>query len=154
MLFRSLISKDLEVEIYIPEISIPGVLVGNKAKVTLDAYTDASFDAIVTHVDPAETIRDGVSNYKVKLSLVASDPRVRSGLTGDVTIETEKKPNIISVGERSVVTEAGKYYVYKKTKDDPIKTEITLGIKDGKGNVEVLSGVSEGDDILLTPSAL
>jgi RND family efflux transporter MFP subunit len=146
-----MISTDLEVEVYIPEISIPGIALGNKATVKLDAYADAIFDATITHVDPAETIRDGVSNYKVKLILLSPDARVRSGLTGDVSIETEKKQNIISVGERSVVTMDGKYYVYKKTADRSIKTEIVLGIKDGKGNVEILSGVYEDDKILLNP---
>lgn len=147
----AMISSELEVEIYIPEISIPGVMLNNKATVKLDAYSDATFDAVVTHIDPAETMRDGVSNYKVKLSFVNADTRVRSGLTGDVAIETEKKADIISVGERSIVTTDGKYYVYKKTKDGSTKTEVTIGIKDGKGNVEILSGVVPGDEILLTP---
>ncbi|MES2409724.1 MAG: efflux RND transporter periplasmic adaptor subunit [Patescibacteria group bacterium] len=147
----ALISSGLQVEVYIPEISIPGVNLGNKAKVTLDAYPDASFDAVVTHIDPAETVKDGVSNYKLELQFVTTDPRIMSGLTGDVTIETQKKSGIISVGERSIVTDADKYYVYLKTKDNPVKTEVNLGIKDGKGNVEVLSGLNEGDIILLNP---
>ncbi|MES2223518.1 MAG: efflux RND transporter periplasmic adaptor subunit [Patescibacteria group bacterium] len=147
----ALISSGLQVEVYIPEISIPGVNLGNKAKVTLDAYPDASFDAVVTHIDPAETLKDGVSNYKLELNFVTADPRIISGLTGDVTIETQKKSGIISVGERSIVTDADKYYVYLKTKDNPVKTEVNLGIKDGKGNVEVLSGLNEGDIILLNP---
>ncbi|MDB5204065.1 MAG: hypothetical protein JWP09_93 [Candidatus Taylorbacteria bacterium] len=148
-----LISRGLQVEVYIPEISIPGVNLGNKAKVTLDAYPDASFDAVVTHVDPAETVKDGVSNYKLELQFVTTDPRIMSGLTGDVSIETQKLSGIISVGERSIVTDADKYYVYTKTKDGGIKTEVTLGIKDGKGNVEILSGLNEGDVILLNPPA-
>lgn len=147
----ALISSNLQLEVFIPEISIPGIKLDNNAVVTLDAYPDTKFDAIVTHVDPAETVKDGVSNYKVNLEFINPDPRVRSGLTGDVSIETEKRTGVLSVGERSIVTDAGKYYVYLKTKDDPVKTEVTLGIKDGKGNVEILDGITEGESILLNP---
>jgi len=147
----AIISTGLQIEVYIPEISIPGVKLNNKATVTLDAYPDTKFEAVVTHIDPAETVKDGVSNYKVNLEFATADARVRSGLTGDVSIETEKKPGVLSIGERSIITDAGKYYVYLKTKDDSVKTEVTLGIKDGKGNAEILGGISEGDSILLNP---
>jgi len=146
-----LISKELSVEAYIPEISLPGLAVSNHALVTLDAYPNAVFDATVTHVDPAETVRDGVSNYKVDLTFTTSDPRVRSGLTGDVSIETEKRSSVLSAPERAIVSVLDKHYVYKKTKDDQIKTEVVLGARDGKGSIEVTSGVSEGDEILLNP---
>ncbi len=148
----SLISTDLQIEVYVPEISIPGILVGNKATVTLDAYPDVSFDATVSHIDPAETVKDGVSNYKVNLVFTSTDPRIRSGLTGDVSIETEKRANILSIGERSLITDSGHYYVYKKGKDDYVKTEVQIGVKDGRGNVEITSGLVPGDVIELTPA--
>jgi multidrug efflux pump subunit AcrA (membrane-fusion protein) len=147
----ALISQTLEVEIYIPEISLPGIALGNKARVILDAYPEESYEASIIHIDPAETIKDGVSNYKVRLSLVATDSKIVSGLTADVFIETEKKENVLSLPVRSTVTLEEKTYVYKKVDKDYVKTEVVLGSKDGKGSVEVVSGVSEGDTILLNP---
>ncbi len=147
----SLISESLQVEVFIPEISLPGIALGNSATVVLDAYTDKTFKATVIHIDPAETEKDGVSNYKVRLSIEDADKSIVPGLTSDVFIETEKKSDILSLPVRATVTQDEKTYVYKKVEKDYVKTEVVLGSKDGKGNAEVISGVMAGDVILLTP---
>lgn len=147
----ALISRNLEVEVYVPEVSLPGMAVGNNATVVMDAYPDETFDAKVIHIDPAETQKDGVSNYKVRLSLENTKGAIVSGLTSDVYIETERRPDIVSLPVRSVVTEDAKTYIYKKQDKDYVKTEVTLGAKDGKGSIEVLSGAAEGDMILVNP---
>ncbi len=147
----ALISKTLEIEVYVPEVSLPGIAVGNNASVVLDAYPDETFEAKVIHIDPAETQKDGVSNYKVRLSLQNPKSSIVSGLTSDVYIETERKQDILSLPVRSAVTIESKTYVYKKQDKDYVKTEVVLGTKDGKGNIEVISGVSAGDVILVNP---
>jgi RND family efflux transporter MFP subunit len=147
----ALISKNLEIEVYVPEVSLPGIAAGNNATVVLDAYPDETFEAKVIHIDPAETQKDGVSNYKVRLSLQNTKSGVVSGLTSDVFIETERKQDILSLPVRSVATIEGKTYFYKKQGKDFVKTEVTLGTKDGKGNIEVISGASDGDVILVNP---
>ncbi len=147
----SLISETLEVEVFIPEISLPGISVGNSATVVLDAYADRTFEAKVIHIDPAETEKDGVSNYKVRLSLLNTDKSIVPGLTADVFIETEKKQDVVSVPVRSVVNTGDKSYIYKKQDKEIVKVEVSLGAKDGKGNAEVISGAEEGDVVLLNP---
>ena len=144
-------SSKYKVEVYIPEINIPGVALGNNATVKFDAYGEEIFKAIVSSIDPAETIKDGVSTYKVTLSFVADDPKIKSGLTSNVFIDTLKKADVTSIPDRSVVSVDGKNYVYKATSKNPVKVEVVLGDKDGKGNSEVLSGVSVQEKILLNP---
>ena len=146
-----LISSGLQVEAYIPEISLPGLAVSNTALVSLDAYPDTSFAASVIELDPAETIRDGVSNYKVKLAFASSDERIKPGMTGDVSIDTYKRSDVLAVPERSVVSEAGDSYVFIKSDDKSKKVKVSLGARDGKGSVEVLGGVAQGDKVLLNP---
>ncbi len=147
----SIISKDYQIEAYIPEVNISGVVVGNKAKASLDAYNGEEFDTTIIHVDPAETMRDGVSNYKIKLSFDRPDSRILSGMTADVSVVTERIPDVVVIPERVVLFEGDKVYVKKKTKDDDLKTYITIGRKDGKGNIEVTSGLALGDRVILNP---
>lgn len=149
----AMISPNYEIELYVPEINILGVKLGDKGTVTLDAYPNKNFEATVSHIDPAETLKDGVANYKVKLAFNTNDPLIRSGMTADVVIVTETRQNILVVPERATINENGKIFVWKKVSGEknPVKTEISLGEKDGKGNAEVIGGVSEGDNILLTP---
>ncbi len=145
-------SDGYQIEAYIPEINIQGIALGNSASVKLDAYGDEEFEAAIVHIDPAETMRDGVANYKIKLAFTKSDARILSGMTADIQILTDNIPNVLVIPERSVLNDEGSdTYVLKKTKDDPIKTKVTLGRKDGKGNVEVVAGLQEGDSIILNP---
>lgn len=147
----SMISDGYEVEAYIPEVNISGIALGNQAKVTLDAYGDEEFLATIIHIDPAETMRDGVSNYKIKLAFDKPDARILSGMTADVNIVTLKILDVIVLPERVVVTEGDRSYVMVQSADDPIKTPVTLGRKDGKGNIEITSGLAIGQKVILNP---
>ncbi len=148
----SVISPDYIIETYVPEVSIAGIKTGNSATVTLDAYGAAeTFAAKVDQIDPAETIRDGVSTYKVRLSFVARDERVRSGLTANVAIETLRKPNVTLIPERAVIREGDEAFVYILSGEKEVKTAVSVGEKDSQGNIELLSGLSTSDSVVVNP---
>ncbi len=151
----SVISPDYVIETYVPEVLIAGIALGNNAEVTLDAYGPTEkFLAKVEHIDPAETIRDGVSTYKVKLTFQKEDSRVRSGMTANVEIETLRKSAVQLIPKRAVIEEGEKKFVYVLDPNGKTrKVEVTLGESDSSGNVEILSGVSETDRISVTPTA-
>ena len=61
----------LELETYVPEVRIAGIEVGNTAKVKMDAFGDDEiFDAVVTHIDPRETEKEGITTYKTSLNFI------------------------------------------------------------------------------------
>jgi RND family efflux transporter MFP subunit len=150
----SVISQDYEIETFIPEISISGIQIGQRATVTLDAYGSSNvFEATVSHIDPAETIRDGVSTYRVKLSFVNQEDEIKPGMTANVEIETFKKENVLTIPERTITREGDQSFVFVLTGDkSEIKTLVTTGEKDSKGNIELLSGVGESDFVLINSS--
>lgn len=149
----SIISSDYKIEAYIPEVSIAGVMLGAKAKVTLDAYGDeVVFDAQVIHIDPRETIKDGVSTYKTEFAFTTPDERIRSGMTSNISIEILRTGEVLYVPSRTVITDNGKKKVFVKVSDkETVEREITAGITDSKGNVEILSGLELGESVLANP---
>jgi HlyD family secretion protein len=149
----SLISESYEIEAYIPELNISGVDVKDKARVNLDAFgTSAEFGAVVIQIDPAETVKDGVATYKVRLAFENADSRIKPGMTANIKIETGKKDNVSILPLRAIVTKGGQSFVQVKTNDEPIEKEIKIGEKDSKGNVEVISGLISEDQVLLNPT--
>ena len=141
-----------QIESYVPEVNIAGIKLGDEASSTLDAYgTDASFPAKVVSIDPAETIRDGISTYKIKLQFDVNDDRIRSGMTANVQITTESKPNIIVVPQGVIVDKSGKKFVQIEKNNQTLNTEVVTGSKSSLGQVEIVSGVNRGDVILLNP---
>ncbi|KKQ83676.1 MAG: hypothetical protein UT07_C0001G0038 [Parcubacteria group bacterium GW2011_GWB1_38_8] len=149
----SVISKDYILETFIPEVLIGGVKIGDSAKITLDAYSNReNFEARVSHIDPAETIRDGVSTYKVKLVFIDTRDLVRSGMTANIEIEIFRKVSASLIPERAIVIEKEESFVYViDEKKNMNKKIVKLGEKDSRGNVEILSGLSLEDKVVLNP---
>ncbi len=140
-----------EIEAHIPEADIAKVAVGNEARVMLDAYgNDVLFAAKVTAVDPAETIIDGVSTYKVTFRFIDSDGRVKSGMTADIDVLTAKKENVIIIPQRAVIPKNGAKFV-KVLKDGEIEeVEVKTGTKGSDGNIEIVEGLAEGDQVIIS----
>ncbi len=141
-----------QIETYIPEVSIVNVKVGNAAVVKLDAYGDATFDATVLSIDPAETIRDGVSTYKTTLQFAKADSRIRSGMTASASITTASVPGAIAIPKAAVYQKGDLSYVQVKLGRDAVERQVTIDPVSSLGSVVVTTGVAEGDAVVLNPT--
>lgn len=142
-----------EIESFIPELDIPDVKVGNQALVTLDAYgPNVSFPARVISIDSSETILNNAPTYKVKLVLLKTDERIKSGMTANTVITTEYLPNKILVPEGTIYEKNGNKYVQVKSEDKIIEQQIVTGKTSSLGQVEVVSGLNPGDQLVLNPN--
>ncbi len=142
--------SDYEIDSYIPEVLIANIKSGNPALVTLDAYgSEITFDATVTFIDPAETIRDGVSTYKTKMVFNKPDERIRSGMTANAVITTLEKPDTIVIPQ-SIIRHNNEKKIIDRLIDGVItETIIETGDSTSLGQIEVTSGLSEGDIIII-----
>lgn len=145
----SVISQNnLEIEANVPEVDVGKIQIGNAVTFTIDALPGEEFKGALTHIDPAETVIDGVANFKTKASLTAPDARFKSGLTVNLIIETLKKENVLTIPQYAILeNDNGIFVKIKKgntTEDIPVK----LGVRGENGLVEILSGVAEGDKVL------
>lgn len=140
--------SQFEIEANIPEADIAKVHVGNSASVNLDAYPDVFFDANVTSIDPAETIIEGVATYKTTLQFIKEDSRIKSGMTANIDILSEKIENAISIPQRSIISKNGDKFVKILNNDKVEEVKIIIGIKGMNGYVEVIDGIKEGDKII------
>ncbi|MBI2610096.1 efflux RND transporter periplasmic adaptor subunit [Candidatus Giovannonibacteria bacterium] len=142
--------SEFEIEANIPEADIAKIELFDSAKVTLDAYgSDIEFEAKVSKIDPAETVLEGVSTYKVTLQFSKKDERVKSGMTANIDISTDRRENVIKIPQRAVIARDGKKFVkiLEGEKNDIREIEVRTGLA-ANGEIEILSGVKEGDKIV------
>lgn len=146
----SMIGSTLQIESYIPEVNIALVKVGDGAAATLDAYgPDISFPARVASVDPAETLKDGVSTYRTILQFATADPRLKAGMTAAVTITTDKKEGVIAVPQGVIsIRDSGRFVTLLKG-STATDVEVTTGAISSSGEVEILSGLVPGDVVIV-----
>lgn len=138
-----------EAKVPVSESDIGKIKVGQVVNTTFDAYPGVTFPATVTAVDPAATVTDGVSSYQVTATFAANDPRIQSGLTAHLSILTANVPSALIVPASAVIQNGASQFVYVKNpggKD--IETPVTTGIESASGMIQILSGLTAGQQVL------
>ena len=145
----SIISKDdFEVDAQVSETDVGKIAIGNKVEMTLDALQGETFQGEVFYIDPAQTNTEGVVGYKIKISFEKPDARMKSGLTANIDIKTRSKENVLYLPQYAIVLSDEGTFVETLESGKTVRHPVTLGLQDQKGNVEVVSGVSEGEEVL------
>jgi HlyD family secretion protein len=146
----SIISDNaFEVNSLISEIDIGKVAVGNTVSMTLDAFPGETFTGSVFYIDPAQTTTQGVVGYKIKVAFTTTDPRMKSGLTCNIDISTRSRASAIILPQYAILqNDEGIFVQTLDEKGKIVESPVTIGIQDQEGNVEILSGVSAGQQVL------
>ncbi len=139
-----------EIEANIPEADITKVKLGDSARVTLDSYgKDVVFEAKVVKVDPAETMAESVATYKTVFQFTKEDERIKSGMTANLDILTARRENVLVIPQRAVVQKGNNWFVMMDKGNNQLEErKIIIGLKGSDGNVEIISGLNEGDKIV------
>lgn len=145
----SVISQDnLQIESNVPEVDIGKIAVKNPISITFDALPGEKFRGRVIAIDPAQTIIDGVVNFKITIAFASIDPRFKSGLTVNLSIETAKKSNVLILPQLAIIENDRGTFVKKPENGTFKEYPLKLGIRSSNGNVEIISGVSDGEKVL------
>jgi len=143
-------SNDFEIEVEVPESDIAQIMVGQKAKVSLDALDDKDLIAQVTEVSQSSTEIQEVVYFKVKLNLDKTDKRLKDGMSADVDILIAEKNNVLAVADQAIKEEAGKKYVEIEKADGQLKKVfIEIGLRGDEGKTEIISGLQVGDRVII-----
>lgn len=143
--------NEFQVVTSIDETDIAKVQLEDYAEVTFDAFgDDVIFNGYIGKVDPAEEVIEGVVTYELTVYLEGEVEAVRSGMSADITIYTEQIEDAIMVPNRTILTENFVKYVRVVENGEIRQREIEIGIRGDDGKTQVLSGVSEGEEVVLT----
>ncbi|MDD5291159.1 MAG: efflux RND transporter periplasmic adaptor subunit [Patescibacteria group bacterium] len=146
--------NNFEIEVDISEADITKVKKDNPVEITLDAFGDGvKFFGKVYSIEPAETIIQDVTYYKVKIQFTEKDETkmagIKSGMTANVIITTNFRDNVLIMPSRAVVEKnGGDKYARILVGQKAIEMPVKIGLQGDEGMVEVLSGVKEGDQAI------
>ena len=145
----SIISQEpFQIEADIPEADVGKVTYRDPVEITLDAFPDLKFSGKVIDIPPAETIIQGVVYYKVTVGLEELDERIKSGMTANVDVITESKENVLLIPQRAVLTKNGQKIVRVLEGEKIKEVKVETGIRGSEGEIEILSGLNEGDKVI------
>jgi macrolide-specific efflux system membrane fusion protein len=142
----------LEVQVFVDETDIGKIQVGQEARFTVDTYADSDFKGTVTAIYPEAVIQDNVVNYVVTLTITDfQEKTLRPEMTTNVTIRLETRKNVLAVPTNAILREQGERYVTVMNDGRTSQRKVRVGWKDN-GFTEIVSGLEEGETVVVTPS--
>lgn len=143
-----------ELEAKVPEADVAKVMVGQMAAITLDAYgDDVKFSGTVTAKDPAETRLQDAIYYKIRVQLDSGGHELRPGMTTNVTIHTSSTTHALVLPLRAIRTKDEIKLVRVFEGGIPKERPVRIGVRGDEGRVEILSGVQEGEQVIVSEAA-
>jgi len=175
----------VDAEMEVDETDIPRVKLGQKAKLTLDAFPGKKFTGVVREIGGSPITKSALGtdatavNFKVKVQLDEPPPGIRPGFSVSGEIETDRRPGTLAIPIPALVVSSEEALIRsgkgKEAKPTPTPTPgpsakkpdvegVFLAKKDGtvefrkvktginaELQIEVLSGLSAGDEIVSGP---
>jgi len=137
----------IEVDIY--EEDVAKMNVGNAVDVFLVAFPEEKLKGKVVSIDPAEKMIDGVVYYEVSISLEQTPSGVKPGMTADLIITTDLRENVLTIPKKALQKKNGKTIIQALEQNQVVEREIDIGLKGTNDLVEVVSGLEQGEQVIL-----
>ena len=150
------VGDEKEMVVSVDELDITSVEVGQNVELAMDAITDHTYAGTVSKISQIGTATSGVTVYDVTLT-IEGDDQLKLGMNGTATILVEERENVLLVPIAALNTSRGESYVWLQSAsaadgEPGVRTPVETGLSD-ENYAEVLSGLSEGDVVLITREA-
>jgi RND family efflux transporter MFP subunit len=144
-------TSEIEMRGFIDEIDVAMVKVGQAANITLDALPDEEVNGEVAFISLVGITLAGVVSYDTTITLKNPVAGLRDGMSATAEIIIERHDDVLSIPNRYIRGTPENPMVVVLVDGQQEEREITLGLTDGI-NTEVLSGLQEGEKVILPTS--
>jgi len=123
-----------------------GVRVGQEARIAVDSYPERSFRGRIVRLAVKGTSSSNIVTFEVRIEVL--DERrdlLKPQMTGNVTIVEDTRRNVLTVPTSAIIHENGRTFLKLASGG---QRAVMTGLE-GSETVEVITGVSEGDHVVL-----
>lgn len=132
------------------ERNIAMIHLGQKARVSADAYPQEVFDANVNYVAPS--IDPARGSVEIRLGLAVTPAFLKPDMTVSVDLMVAAKAGVLTLPSDAVHSAASsKPWLFAVENNRIVRNDVRLGIR-GEGSVEIVSGLREGLEVALPDS--
>ena len=139
----------LIVKAQVDETDLSKIKLGQPVEIILDAYPDQTVPGRVEHIAYESTVISNVNIYYVDVVPVSVPSFFRSGMSATANFVLSEKKDVLLVPLNAIRKKNNRSYVFVKDQSGKITPkEIETGMEN-TANVELVSGLSEGDEIYI-----
>lgn len=152
LLFTVADPKNLIVKVDINEYDISKVRIGQKVDIYRSQTSSEVYSGRVYRIAPVAMEKDGVKIYPVEIRIDNPGDSLRFGMSVIVKISIADKKNVLCVPVSALFIENNRDFVLVKRNGKVERLYVKRGIYN-ETHVEILSGLSEGDEVMLHKSS-
>jgi HlyD family secretion protein len=145
-------TKQVYVQGKVDEADIANVYLGQPARIKVESFRDKVFQGKVTKISPLGVEKDNVTTFEVRVSIDNSTGELKANMTANAEILVEEHKNTLMVPEQALNYDKNKNATVNvpdpKAKDGVRSVPVKVGVANGS-NTEILSGLKEGDTVVL-----
>jgi multidrug efflux pump subunit AcrA (membrane-fusion protein) len=122
--------------------------------VTSETQKDRTFEGEIVKIDQVANAGqnwwggDDVKRFKVEIALLGKDMNLKTGTSARAEIQIGEIADALAVPLQAVHDKEGKRFCFRLVAGKPERAEVTQGASN-ETMVEIKSGLSEGDQVLL-----
>ncbi|PJA82939.1 MAG: hypothetical protein CO146_02130, partial [Candidatus Nealsonbacteria bacterium CG_4_9_14_3_um_filter_37_29] len=137
----------IEADIY--EEDIVKINIDNPVDISLVALPEKIFKGKVISIDPAQKLIEGVVYYETTINFDEIPDGIKPGMTADLVIKTASRENTLIIPEEAIQKKDDKTIVEVFKEGNIEDREIEVGLFGSNDMVQVLSGLEEGEKLIL-----
>jgi HlyD family secretion protein len=142
-------TEALRLEGLVDENEVARVELGQQARIRTEAFGDRIFEGRVSEIAPMGTRVQNVTYFEVEIEITDADASLlRPRMSGDGEILAETIEDTLFVPETALRYQGADIYVEVRSGESFERRDVEIGIVD-RDRVQLLSGVSEGDEVRL-----
>jgi len=133
----------------VSEVDVNKVAIGQQVDITFSAIPNKTYEGKIKQIDTFGTTTQGVVNYNVFITVTNPTTAIRPGMSANLTINTAKKDNVLTVANGAVVPyQNGKAVQVVGKNGKVVFMPVIIGLR-GFSRSEVLRGVTPNEKVIL-----
>ncbi len=137
----------IEIDMRAPEVVLSSLSVGQQVEFGVDAFRDDRFSATLVAIAP--TVDAGGRSVALRARTENPDLKLRPGMSARARITLSTSAHALLIPEQAIWPNGEQKMVYLVDKGVAKLAPVTLGTR-LPGQVEVTSGLKEGDEVVVT----
>jgi len=140
----------MELNVEVDEIDIPGVKLGQRVIIEVDALPDLQLEGKVTFISPVAKEEAGVVLYEVTIGFdVPEGSGLRVGMSATADIVIDERSNVLLVPDRAIKQDSqGNPVVGVMVGKEVQERPVVIGISDGF-DTEIVDGLNEDEVVVV-----
>lgn len=141
--------RKLLVQTHINQVDVARIELSQPVKLRAESLKDLEMEATISFIAPVATVTNNVKGFDVQALIDKPNPRLRPGMTVNMTVPIARADDALSVPISAVFKgEGNKKIVYVRKGETTEKREVKVGVTNIE-HAQILQGINEGEQILL-----